>query len=173
MTTTQLAAGALKHTKVLMCDLDGTLITTKSGNKFPKYADDWKFIDGVFAKLETFKTEWSIVIITNQGGRNKKLIDGKLARVYEALVKKNFDVQLYAAQKYDHYRKPDTGIFDEYVYPQLNNVSELIWVGDAWGRKGIAGREDDFSDSDLRFGENLKAKYPKLKIKLKTEQFLL
>ena len=29
--------------KVLLCDLDGTLIVTKSGATFPKDCDDWQF----------------------------------------------------------------------------------------------------------------------------------
>jgi DNA 3'-phosphatase len=161
------SSGAISHENVLMCDLDGTLITTKSGNKFPKFAQDWKFIDGVFDKLQSLKSTWSLVIITNQGGRNKKMISGKIASVYAELRKHGFNVQIYAAHKYDHYRKPETGIFDEYIFPQITEATQLIWVGDAMGREG------DFSDSDLKFGENLKKKYPKLKIKVKNEKYLL
>lgn len=151
--------------KLLMCDLDGTLIQTRSGAKFPKYAADWKFIDGVQENLIKYHKEgWSIVIISNQGGKNKTLISKKMASVYNTL--KGLDVQIYIAHKYDHYRKPETGIFDEFILAQVSQHAKILWVGDAMGREG------DFSDSDLKFGENLQAKYPKLDIEIHNEEFL-
>lgn len=55
------------HVKLVIFDVDGTLVTTKSGATFRKTADDWQWIPG---RLETCKSlvGVSIALATNQGG---------------------------------------------------------------------------------------------------------
>lgn len=55
--------------KALLCDLDGTLITTRSGREFPLHSEDWKFIDSTLECIRHFhKRGYIICIVTNQGG---------------------------------------------------------------------------------------------------------
>ena len=49
----------------------------------------------------------------------------------------------------DEYRKPETGMWDFYTKNRNVNYDESFYVGDA------AGRKKDFSDSDLKFAENI------------------
>jgi len=50
--------------------MDDTIITRKSGAKFPKNADDWLFLnDKVVPKIKELAEEgYKIVIFTNQAG---------------------------------------------------------------------------------------------------------
>ena len=50
--------------------MDGCLIVPKSNAKFPKNADDWKFmLTQVQPKLKTLHSEgYKVVIFTNQAG---------------------------------------------------------------------------------------------------------
>lgn len=54
--------------KIAAFDLDGTLIATKSGNRFARDESDWRFFDkGVPKRLqELYNTGHHIVIFTNQ-----------------------------------------------------------------------------------------------------------
>ena len=60
--------------KVLLCDLDGTLIVTKSGKTFPTDEDDWRFKDGVKEAVQNYNPRY-IFIVTNQGGIEKGFVD--------------------------------------------------------------------------------------------------
>ena len=55
--------------KLIVFDLDGTLVTTKSGATFRKGAYDWKWLPGRVEKLQELSVQgiW-LAIATNQGG---------------------------------------------------------------------------------------------------------
>ncbi|GME79065.1 unnamed protein product [[Candida] boidinii] len=59
-----------KKLKIASFDLDGTLIKTKSGLRFSRSSDDWTwFNDYVLTKIiELIKSDYLILIFTNQGG---------------------------------------------------------------------------------------------------------
>ena len=63
--------------KIAAYDMDGTIITTKSGRVFPVDSKDWRLLyeNRTVKKLQTLYNEgYKIVIITNQAG----LASGKL-----------------------------------------------------------------------------------------------
>lgn len=63
-----LSRGVGKTIKLAAFDLDGTLITTKSGSSFPKDESDWKFFDRSVPKKfqELEASGWTIAIFSNQ-----------------------------------------------------------------------------------------------------------
>ena len=55
--------------KLYIFDCDGTLVTTKSGARFRKGADDWMWLPGRLEKLAELKAQGvQLAIATNQGG---------------------------------------------------------------------------------------------------------
>ncbi len=55
--------------KLIIFDVDGTLVTTKSGATFRKTADDWQWLPGRLEKLRELKLQGiRLAIATNQGG---------------------------------------------------------------------------------------------------------
>lgn len=140
------------HKKLLMLDLDGTLIKTKSGRKFPMNASDWKFIHDI-KKLAGY-TDYDIVVVTNQSRARSKMSKtrrnmlGKIPQVLDA-----GGMHLaYMLVAHDSYRKPATSLLEDYIKP--HEYEHAIYVGDA------AGRIDDFSDSDYLFAVNYNIIHP-------------
>lgn len=55
--------------KLICFDIDGTLVTTKSGATFRKSPDDWKWLPGRVEKIKELRTNGTrVAICTNQGG---------------------------------------------------------------------------------------------------------
>lgn len=138
-----------KYKKIAGFDLDHTIIKTKSGNTFPKNADDWKFFnEKVEDKInDLLKKRYRVIIFTNQCNLDKK------EKKYNDFMKKidvisdKFDnkIDIIVSLRKDKYRKPELGMWE-----LVNgDVEKSFYVGDA------AGRKNDFSDSDLKFAENI------------------
>lgn len=147
--------------RVLLCDLDGTLIKTKSGNIFPKDNNDWKFRLDVIHAIRSYAPT-AIHIISNQGGIEKGYINhqeflNKMISITQLMkadfgIPVTFDYCQYNAP--DHpYRKPNTGMITNYLTSQSVSPSRCLMIGDASGRPG------QFSDSDLRCAENAGISY--------------
>lgn len=62
--------GLVGSVKIAAFDVDDTVITPKSGSKFAKNADDWKFLlkEVPASILKLSKQGYKIVIFTNQNG---------------------------------------------------------------------------------------------------------
>ena len=57
------------HVKLVILDVDGTLVSTKSGETFRKTADDWQWLPGRLETLQQLKAEEiAIRFASNQGG---------------------------------------------------------------------------------------------------------
>ena len=61
------------NVKILFADLDGTIIETKSGQTFPKDAEDWKFKEGILEAISSYAPS-HLHIVSNQGGVEKGYI---------------------------------------------------------------------------------------------------
>jgi bifunctional polynucleotide phosphatase/kinase len=61
--------------QIVLYDLDGTLITTRSGKTFPKGSDDWKWWDDSVPKRlkQDQKDGKHIVILSNQAFKGPKV----------------------------------------------------------------------------------------------------
>jgi bifunctional polynucleotide phosphatase/kinase len=140
------------NTKIASFDLDGTLITTKSGKVFPKDANDYKYAyPNVKEKLEELiKKGYKIVIFTNQKGIQRGKT--KLSDIVNKIEKLFPFADYFISDKDDLYRKPMPGMYDEFI--KLNGKpKEVFYVGDA------AGREGDHSASDINFAFNSGIKF--------------
>jgi len=143
----------MKYKKIAGFDLDHTFITTKSGNTFPKNSDDWKlFNKNVENKIrELMKKKYQIVIFSNQSNMDKteKKYSGFIEKIKEINKLFNNKIEFVVAFGKNEYRKPEIGMWEFYTKNRNVNYDDSFYVGDA------AGRKNDFSDSDLKFAENI------------------
>lgn len=149
------------HENIIALDMDNTIISTKSGKKFPIDKDDWKFIfDSNIKLIKENKKNKSIIIITNQLGidKGKTNLDDIKDKLYEIQKHLNIPILAIIANKNNIYRKPRIGSF-ELLYKLYNdkdkNIKKFTFIGDA------AGRLKDHSDSDYKYLLNIK-KFVKL-----------
>ncbi|ODM99691.1 Bifunctional polynucleotide phosphatase/kinase [Orchesella cincta] len=140
-------------------DMDGTIITTKSGKVFPKDDKDWRFLyNSTVQKLQTFfedNDNFKFVIVTNQAGmaNGKTSLEGMKKKVEAIVSQLGIPVVVYIIPGRNEYRKPVTGIWnlfvEEYNESVEPNPQESFFCGDA------AGRKKDHSLSDRLFALNL------------------
>ena len=151
--------------KVLLCDLDGTLIETKSGKTFPVDENDWKFKEWIKEAIQEYNPRY-IFIISNQGGIEKVLVNEEKFREKLSLIMKIIEAwgdfivdgtYCKSNDPDDKYRKPNTGMVDyfrEDCYRNYDfNPRQALMIGDA---SGLAGQ---FSDSDARCSHNAGIRY--------------
>lgn len=128
--------------KVLLCDLDGTLIVTKSGKTFPIDEDDWQFKDGIKEAIQNYKPRY-IFIVTNQGGIEKGYVDEtkfglKLKTIMENIrTWGDFVVEgTYCSSndKRSWFRKPNVGMVDyfrnDWTQRYNFNNEDALMIGD-------------------------------------------
>lgn len=155
--------------KIAAFDLDGTLIHTKSGQKFARSSNDWRWFNSeTLPTLQRLSHDHLLVIFTNQGGvvanrANKSYTNftGKVNQIVSEIHKSiSSDILVFAASKKPKVssnhdlsiRKPEIGMWTELVkYLESLGVAvdlaRSFYVGDA------AGREGDFLNSDKLFGQ--------------------
>lgn len=134
--------------KVAAFDLDGTLIKTKSGKKFPTNKHDYIYaFDNVSQKLnDLISKNYKIVIFTNQRGIGLKKVN--LSDITYKINKLFPFADYFISINDDIYRKPIIGMFDLFVKLNGKKPKKMFYVGDA------AGREGDHSYADINFAYN-------------------
>ena len=147
--------------KIASFDMDDTMITRKSGAKWPKDAHDWIFLnEKVSPTIKKLADEgYKIVIFTNQNGIKKghtkaEDIQVKVGNIAKAI---GVEMQVFAATSEDEYRKPGVGMWtifaEKYNGKGKIKIEKSFYCGDAAGRKDA--KHKDFSDSDLKFALNV------------------
>ena len=154
--------------KILFADLDDTIITTKTGRKFPHGIYDWKFKDGILEAIKAYNPS-AIFIVTNQGGLKSAMavnifkykistiliyLTNYLVRHKEMVKIPYTNYRLCAStDENDPDRKPNPGMINYFIDLYNLDRDKCLMIGDA------SGKEGDFSDSDKKAAENAGIKY--------------
>ncbi|KAK2881349.1 hypothetical protein Q8A67_018617 [Cirrhinus molitorella] len=160
------AAGVPDSSKIAGFDIDGCIITTKSGKVFPTSPDDWRIL---FPEIQPrlaslLKKGYKVVFFTNQMGisRGKLRPEVFKSKVEDILQTLQLPIQVFASTAPGIYRKPVIGMW-EHLCEKANggvtvDVSQSFYVGDAAGRPANwapGKKKKDFSCSDRLFALNL------------------
>jgi len=131
--------------KMVIFDVDGTLVQPKSGATFRKSADDWQWLPGRLKKLQELKEQGvRLAIATNQGGvafgfMQKEHILAELHRtayeagipaggVYVCYTHPKAKIEQYRAD--DDRRKPGPRMLQEAMNDFETDQHETLYVGD-------------------------------------------
>jgi bifunctional polynucleotide phosphatase/kinase len=140
-----------KTSKFAIFDMDGTLIKTNSGKRFPLDSYDWKWLDPqIPERISGLVTAgWNIVIATNQSKFNNE-VKSKIEMICASL---KVDMIVMVSTGYTKYRKPMRGFMDCLLANYNVDHDDSFFVGDAMD-KNI-----DHSNCDINFAKNAGIKF--------------
>ncbi len=129
--------------RLIIFDVDGTLVTTKSGETFRKTADDWQWLPGRLEICQKYVGA-SIALVTNQGGvafgyLNEGAMDWELNKTANAIAPyvpcfrcyTHPEASLAQYRKEDTRRKPGPGmILEAMEYFKGVGPHNTLMVGD-------------------------------------------
>uniref|UniRef100_A0A673BJ65 Polynucleotide kinase 3'-phosphatase n=1 Tax=Sphaeramia orbicularis TaxID=375764 RepID=A0A673BJ65_9TELE len=147
-------------------DIDGCIITTKSGKVFPTAPDDWKILyPEIQPRLASLlKNGYKVVFFTNQMGIAKGKLRPEVfkSKVEDILTTLQLPVQVFVASGPGIYRKPVMGMWNHLCEKANDDVpvdkTKSLYVGDAAGRPenwAPGKKKKDFSCSDRLFALNI------------------
>ena len=155
--------------KIAAFDVDGTIIKTKSGARFPKNKDDWEFyFHDIPQKLKKLIEEhYKIVFFTNQSGvgKDEKKIKAFKSKIENIVNQISLPIQVYIATGKTTYRKPLPGMWNTLVDSKndglIIDLNNSFYVGDAAGREKnwAPKRNKDHSCADRLFALNIGIKF--------------
>ena len=151
------------YKKQMACfDVDGTIITTKSGKTFPINKYDWKLIYDINI-LKNYENTHCIIFISNQNGlKNKIMIDDWIYKINEIVNTYKLNICIYASINNNLYKKPMPTLWKQIIndscieYKNLDDLKQnIFYCGDAAGRNyNKLNGKHDFSDTDYKFALN-------------------
>jgi bifunctional polynucleotide phosphatase/kinase len=131
-------------------DIDGTIISTKSGKVFPKDYADWRFLyENTITKLkEYYNKDYCIIFISNQGGLKTIEQKNDWKKKINNIVKEiKIPICIYASTDNYLFRKPLPTIWN-IIKSKILISDKSFYCGDACGRK------NDHNDTDYKFALN-------------------
>ncbi|OAL24904.1 hypothetical protein AYO20_10609 [Fonsecaea nubica] len=160
--------------KIAAFDLDDTLVTPNSGNKWARTAVSWKWWDpSVPGRLKSLHNDgYLLVILSNQSAvslkDNPKTLKKDMAslanfknQASSILKQLDLPVSIYAATGQDRYRKPRVGMWEEMLEDHdlhadgAVDMAHSFYVGDAAGRDKTDKRRKDHATSDRDLAANI------------------
>lgn len=150
----------MKKPKVLFIDLDGTLISTRSGKASPQGLWDMQINVPVMYKIKEIEPE-HVFIVTNQSSIGKSCTEEEFEKKLDYIVasvksyirhpklKTVEGIYCASVDRDDPFRKPNTGMLDYMIvnFDAQCPKDQILMVGDASGGPGK-------SDIDLKTAEN-------------------
>ena len=128
-------------------DLDWTLVRPIYSN-FPTNPDDITLLPNRLSVLRSSKEKnYTIVIFTNQKSTTENKININFQRVNNFIKMIDIPIILLMSISDDIYRKPNIGMYQ--ILQKMLSIKSAFYCGDAASRVG------NFSDSDLKFAENV------------------
>uniref|UniRef100_A0A8C2BRS3 Polynucleotide kinase 3'-phosphatase n=1 Tax=Cyprinus carpio TaxID=7962 RepID=A0A8C2BRS3_CYPCA len=156
------AAGVPDSSKIAGFDIDGCIITTKSGKVFPTSPDDWRIL---FPEIQPrlaslLKKGYKVVFFTNQMGisRGKLRPEVFKSKVEDILQTLQLPVQVFASTAPGIYRKPVIGMWEHLCEKVNHSCGFFLLFTDAAGRPANwapGKKKKDFSCSDRLFAINI------------------
>lgn len=159
-------------TKALFCDLDGTIITTRSGKKFPLHSEDWKFIDEMLSCIKHYQSKgFKICIVTNQGGIELGYVSERdfirkisdiCINIERRLSLEPNSISYYYCKEIDencYHRKPNPGMAYELAVDYELDLKESIMIGDMESDRLFAlnagiGKYLNINEIEFKFSTN-------------------
>jgi len=146
-------------------DVDGTLITSKSGRRWAQDENDWMFLGPVPAVLEELRTKgWTIALVSNQSDWTispgpKSKIDSILSVLKEANGWAPWCLVATSTRQMKDtlFRKPGRGLYD-ILLSHLGSVESVHMCGDAIGPSDPYPPYQ-WSDSDQQFAKGIGADF--------------
>lgn len=157
-----------KMDKMIIFDLDSTLIKTKSGRVFPANLNDWQLCyENVSQTINNLQNTITGIITNQKGLKTEKQLNDFQTKLNNIMKEINMDF-VFVSLKDDGYRKPMIKsieyIKENFLNNTFNEFTKIIYVGDACGRK------NDHSDTDIKFAYNCNFEFmtPEKFFKIKT-----
>src|SRR5690606_5420605 len=92
-------------------DLDGTIVTTSSGKKFPVDENDWQYSSYIKYITKLSKQDGKLVIVTNQAYKNKEMHIARVLNIIQDLSTIFTDIMCLIALEKDVFRKPHSTLW--------------------------------------------------------------
>lgn len=129
--------------KAVFIDLDNTLITTKSGKKFPIHSEDWKFIPETLDAIQYYnKNGYRVIILSNQPGIEEGYVIenafiSKVEKICKVLEKElKFPPQSisysYCPKIDNFHRMPNTGMIHELALDYELKTNQCTILGSSF-----------------------------------------
>lgn len=147
--------------KILLFDLDNTLIKTKSGRVFPIDSNDWEFLhQNILIINELYKNNICGIITNQLGLKNQNLINNWIDKIKQINKLLNFHF-VFVSISNDNFRKPLPSSWDYINTNYLSGIDiksfikskKIYYIGDAFGRP------KDHSDTDIKYAINCGFKF--------------
>ncbi|AWW14455.1 nrk-1 [Hyposidra talaca nucleopolyhedrovirus] len=119
--------------KIAAFDLNGTLITPRSGGAFAESTSDWRLKYANIRKkfLQLLRDNFSIVIMANRIGLNETNLHDYKNQIEGVCKEINLPMHVLIAIQTNNYRRPNTGMFEYLIKQQaLIDFDSSFYCGD-------------------------------------------
>jgi DNA 3'-phosphatase len=131
--------------RLIAFDMDGTLITTKSGATFSKNVDDWKFLYPEVPSIlrQRYESGAHLAIISNQHGlaTGHVTLEELIIKLKSITAAIGVPMDILCAFENDIYRKPRIGSFDFLLNQRVSTSAGASARADGAGTGSAAGGE--------------------------------